>query len=129
MSQALGVAQAVAGGDLTTSIEVASQDEVGTLLRSLKTMNESLIQVVTRVREGSESVAAASAQIAQGNSDLSARTERQASALEETAASMEQLDSTVKQTPTTPVRPTSSLRMPVWWLPVGARWYRRWCRP
>ena len=97
VSQALGVAQAVADGDLTTHIDVAARDEVGTLLLSLKSMNESLAHVVTRVREGSESVAAASTQIAQGNSDLSARTERQASALQQTAASMEELGSTVKQ--------------------------------
>ncbi|WP_368351644.1 MULTISPECIES: methyl-accepting chemotaxis protein [Comamonadaceae] len=97
VSQALDVAQAVADGDLTTHIDVAARDEVGTLLLSLKSMNESLTHVVTRVREGSESVAAASTQIAQGNSDLSVRTERQASALQQTAASMEQLGSTVKQ--------------------------------
>ncbi|WP_311223555.1 MULTISPECIES: methyl-accepting chemotaxis protein [unclassified Acidovorax] len=97
VAQAVAVARAVAAGDLTTRIDVQSRDEVGVLLDSLRTMNASLTQVVSRVRQGSESVASASTQIAQGNSDLSGRTEAQASALEETAASMEELGSTVTQ--------------------------------
>ncbi|WP_353367945.1 methyl-accepting chemotaxis protein, partial [Acidovorax sp. FG27] len=97
VAQAVTVAQAVAAGDLTSRIDVQSRDEVGVLLDSLRTMNASLTQVVSRVRQGSESVAAASTQIAQGNSDLSGRTESQASALEQTAASMEELGSTVTQ--------------------------------
>jgi len=60
-------------------------------------MQDSLANVVSHVRQGSMSVATASAQIAQGNLELSGRTEQQASALEQTAASMEQLGSTVRQ--------------------------------
>ncbi|MDA8521744.1 methyl-accepting chemotaxis protein [Acidovorax sp. NCPPB 4044] len=97
VARAVEVARAVAAGDLTQRIEVQSRDEVGLLLESLREMNDSLQRVVSRVRQGSESVASASTQIAQGNSDLSSRTESQASALEETAASMEQLGSTVTQ--------------------------------
>ena len=95
--QASGVARQVAMGDLTAKIENQHTDEVGQLLSSLKEMQESLVGVVSQVRQGSEGVATASAEIAQGNQDLSGRTESQASALEETAASMEELSSTVKQ--------------------------------
>ena len=94
---ALGLAQAVAAGDLTASMPQASQDEVGQLLQALGAMTARLSEVVGAVHQGAESVAAASSQIAQGNQDLSGRTERQASALEETAASMEELSSSVKQ--------------------------------
>ena len=58
-------------------------------MHGIQSMRDNLASIVTRVRQGSESVATASAEIAQGNNDLSARTEQQASALEETAASME----------------------------------------
>jgi len=95
--QATEVAQRVSSGDLTTQIPKPGKDEVGRLLGSLQAMQDSLIKVVTNVRQGSESVATASAEIAQGNNDLSARTEHQASALEQTAASMEELGATVKQ--------------------------------
>jgi methyl-accepting chemotaxis protein len=95
-STAADLARAVAAGDLSGHIEVKPGDSTS-MLAQLKVMQHSLIQVVSDVRSGSESVATASAQIAQGNQDLSSRTEEQASALEETAASMEELSSTVKQ--------------------------------
>jgi methyl-accepting chemotaxis protein len=94
---AVTVAEMVATGDLTSSIEVPSQDETGRLLQALKQMNDSLGRVVGQVRAGTDTIAAASRQIAAGNQDLSSRTELQASSLEETASSMEQLTSTVKQ--------------------------------
>lgn len=97
VGKALSVAQAVASGDLSTHVEIRGRDEIGELLQSLDAMQTSLIQVVSKVRQGSESVANASAEIAQGNNDMSARTESQASALQQTAASMTELSSTVKQ--------------------------------
>jgi methyl-accepting chemotaxis protein len=97
INQAVGVARAVAAGDLTVSIQSSGNSETSQLLRALHEMQEGLVKVVSNVRQGSESVATASAEIAQGNQDLSSRTESQASALEQTAASMEELSSTVKQ--------------------------------
>jgi methyl-accepting chemotaxis protein len=97
INQAVAVARAVAGGDLSYAFEAQGKSETGLLLRALKDMQAGLVQVVSNVRHGSESVATASAEIAQGNQDLSSRTESQASALEQTAASMEELGSQVKQ--------------------------------
>jgi methyl-accepting chemotaxis protein-1 (serine sensor receptor) len=93
---AASVAKSVAAGDLSTQIPIRPGDN-DSLMVQLKLMQTSLVGVVSTVRQGSEAVAAASAQIAQGNNDLSARTEQQASALEQTAASMEELGSAVKQ--------------------------------
>ena len=95
--EAARLADSVAHGNLNNQIDNISKDEVGQLLDSLMEMQGSLGRVVANVRNGSESVATASAEIAQGNNDLSARTEQQASALEETASSMEELSATVKQ--------------------------------
>ncbi|CAM8669593.1 Tar Methyl-accepting chemotaxis protein [Comamonadaceae bacterium] len=97
LEQALLAAEAVSSGNLSEPINSTSQDEVGKLLQAMQGMQDSLVRVVTQVRQGSEGVASASSEIAQGNHDLSARTESQASALEETAASMEELNSAVKQ--------------------------------
>ncbi len=93
---ASNVAREIAAGNLAVDVRVPAGDQ-SSLLANMKTMRDSLAQVVARVRSGSESVASASTQIAEGNNDLSGRTEEQASALEETAASMEELSSTVKQ--------------------------------
>ncbi|MFO6419146.1 methyl-accepting chemotaxis protein [Hylemonella sp. W303a] len=97
IEEAVNLAQAVAAGDLSHEVKSTRRDETGQLLQALGAMQQSLAKVVGIVRQGSESVATASAQIAQGNQDLSARTESQASSLEETAASMEELGSTVTQ--------------------------------
>jgi len=97
LNRAVGVAEAVAGGDLTQRIEVTSRDETGQLLRALANMNDSLARTVGKVRFGSDTITTASNEIATGNLDLSSRTEQQASSLEETASSMEELTSTVQQ--------------------------------
>ncbi len=97
LNRAVGVAEAVAGGDLTQRIEVTSHDETGQLLRALANMNDSLARTVGKVRSGSDTITTASNEIASGNLDLSSRTEQQASSLEETASSMEELTSTVQQ--------------------------------
>jgi methyl-accepting chemotaxis protein len=97
LNRAVGMAQAVAGGDLTMRMEVHSKDETGQLLRALIDMNEALARTVGQVRSGTDTITMASNEIANGNMDLSSRTEQQASSLEETASSMEELTSTVSQ--------------------------------
>ena len=94
--EAAEVARRVSEGDLSQLIVVAHGD-TQSVMAQLQVMQKKLANVVSQVRQGSESVATASAEIAQGNNDLSSRTENQASALEQTAASMEQLSATVKQ--------------------------------
>ncbi|MBT9505911.1 methyl-accepting chemotaxis protein [Rhodoferax sp.] len=95
-ADAANVAQKVGSGDLSFRIHLKPNDTVS-LMAQLKLMQDSLSQVVAKVRQGSETVATASGEIAAGNHDLSSRTESQASALEQTAATMEELSSTVKQ--------------------------------
>ena len=95
--EAVDIAETVASGDLTRSIVVSSNDELGALLKALKNMNDSLVTIVSQVRIGTDTIATASSQIAAGNLDLSSRTTQQASSLEETASSMEELSATVKQ--------------------------------
>jgi methyl-accepting chemotaxis protein len=94
---AVELAETVASGDLTRSIEATSRDETGALLRALRHMNDSLVQIVSQVRGGTDLIATGSKEISAGNLDLSGRTEQQASALEQTAASMEELTTTVRQ--------------------------------
>ncbi len=91
------VAQRVRDGDFTVAVVDHARDEFTPLLAAMGEMQTSLTRVVSDVRQGADSVAAASVQIALGNSDLSSRTERQASALEEASASMEEMGSTAQQ--------------------------------
>jgi len=94
---AVGIAQTVASGDLTSHFNVEGKDETGDLLRALRGMNDHLLQTVGSVRGISNSIGTAAQEIAAGNADLSQRTEEQAASLGETASSMEQLTATVMQ--------------------------------
>ena len=97
LQNAIAVADEVAQGKLDSEIDVGPPNEVGQLLRSLKSMSESLRGIVSDVRASVDQINAASRDIATGNADVSSRLESQASNLEETASSMEELTSTVKQ--------------------------------
>ncbi|KVC71642.1 hypothetical protein WI73_11840 [Burkholderia ubonensis] len=97
LADALAHFDAIAAGDLRRRVVVTRRDEMGQLLEGLGKMQVGLVETVSTVRGGSESIATAAKQIAAGNIDLSSRTEEQASALQETASSMEQLTGTVKQ--------------------------------
>ncbi|UGQ47397.1 methyl-accepting chemotaxis protein [Massilia endophytica] len=90
------IAGSIANGDLSVSIDTASNDK-GSLLVEMKEMRDSLVGIVGQVRVGTETIGTASREIAAGNIDLSSRTEMQASSLEKTASAMEELTSTVKQ--------------------------------
>ena len=95
--KAVEFAQAVAGGDLTSSITAEGRDEIAALLTALGQMNDGLVNIVRQVRQGADSILTGAGEIASGNADLSQRTEEQAANLEETAASMEQMNATVRQ--------------------------------
>ncbi len=97
LGEAVGVAEALAKGDLTQKIEAKSKDETGQLLTALGNTVTQLKGIIGGIKESTDTISTASKQIAQGNADLSQRTEEQASSLEETASSMEELTSTVKQ--------------------------------
>ncbi|HYD79518.1 MAG TPA: methyl-accepting chemotaxis protein [Paucimonas sp.] len=90
------IAGQIAAGDLSGDIETKSTDP-SSLLVEMKVMRDSLVNIVSQVRAGTDTIATASSEIAAGNLDLSSRTAMQAGALEKTASSMEELTATVKQ--------------------------------
>ncbi|QGZ66618.1 methyl-accepting chemotaxis protein [Paraburkholderia acidisoli] len=96
LGDALAHFERIAQGDLTRTVPITSQDEMGRLQHGIADMQARLRQTVRDLRQGSDAIALATSEVAAGNQDLSARTEEQAAALEETAASMEELTSTVK---------------------------------
>ncbi len=88
--------RAMTSGDLTTSPSPWGHDEAAQLMLELRAMQDSLRQMVLRVRRSSDEIVHSSSEIASGAMDLSARTEQAAANLEESAASMEEISSTVK---------------------------------
>ncbi len=87
----------LARGDLTDRINNEYHGTFGQLKDDANSTSDKLKEILSQIREATDTINTAAKEIASGNVDLSQRTEKQASSLEETAASMEELTSTVKQ--------------------------------
>ena len=94
----IATANLMAGGDLTTTVEVTGRGEIGELQLALAQLTVSVRTVVRDVRHEVANLLGGAQEIAAGNQDLSSRTESQASSLEQTAAAMDEIGGTVKQT-------------------------------
>ncbi len=88
----------VADGDLSTTVTVRRNDDLGALAHSVEAMRQRLAQTLGSVREATDSISTASAQVAAGSQDLSGRTEQGAGSLQQIASSVEQLAAAVTQT-------------------------------
>ncbi|MBN3344343.1 methyl-accepting chemotaxis protein [Pectobacterium brasiliense] len=97
LGNTLNMAEKIATGDLTMSINTTRKDELGQLMSAMSKMNDNLHNMIDDIRVGVSQISNAASEIVAGNTDLSSRTEQQAAAVEQTAASMEQLTATVKQ--------------------------------
>ncbi|MGD8162747.1 methyl-accepting chemotaxis protein [Pantoea sp. FN0307] len=99
LTAALNHINAIEHGDLTQPVKIdpLARTEMGRLHNGLARMQQALVNTVSNVRSGSETILTGVSEIAAGNADLSSRTEQQAASLEQTAASMEQITATVKQ--------------------------------
>ncbi|VTU33478.1 methyl-accepting chemotaxis protein [Variovorax sp. PBL-E5] len=97
IDEAILIAETVASGDLSQEFATERGGDFGRLLNGMGEMEDTLTELVRRIKGSTDSIVVASREIASGNQDLSSRTEEQASSLQQTAASMEELTSTVKQ--------------------------------
>ncbi|BBP02142.1 methyl-accepting chemotaxis protein [Sulfuriferula nivalis] len=95
---AVTAAERIAAGDLSQDIPVTSNDELGELMQAMQTMQSGLNEIVTHVRQGTETIASAAQEIAVGNTDLSNRTESQAHSLTMTATETAQMAKMVEET-------------------------------
>ncbi|MBX3605077.1 MAG: HAMP domain-containing protein [Piscinibacter sp.] len=97
LQQAVAVADRIAAGDLSGTLQVDGRDETARVLTALQAMQDSLRRLVGEVHAGTAGIDTASAEIAAGNLDLSTRTEQAAANLARTAGAMAQLAGTVRQ--------------------------------
>ncbi|MBT9514483.1 MAG: methyl-accepting chemotaxis protein [Acidovorax sp.] len=97
LNQAILIAETVASGDLSQEFSSDLQGDFGRLLGALGTMEDTLTDLVARIKQDADAISTSAADIDHGNTDLSRRAEDQVSSLTETAASMEQLTATVRQ--------------------------------
>jgi methyl-accepting chemotaxis protein len=97
LTSAIVATNAVAAGDLTQDINITSQDEIGDLLNSVKTMIDKLKEIVANVQSASDNVASGSQELSTSSEEMSQGATEQAAAAEEASSSMEQMAANIRQ--------------------------------
>jgi methyl-accepting chemotaxis protein len=97
LNEAVGIANSLAAGDLTVTVESKSKDETGQMMEAIKNMVEKLKQVVGDVMTASDNVASGSQQLSATAQQLSQGATEQAASAEEISSSMEEMTSSIKQ--------------------------------
>jgi methyl-accepting chemotaxis protein len=97
LGRAIGLAEAVAAGNLDKEVGVTSNDEIKDLVDKLNSMTVKLRAVVSEVSGGAENVSSGSQQLSASAVQLSEGTTEQASAGQEASSSMEQMAANIKQ--------------------------------
>jgi len=87
----------VAEGDLTSTAEITSRDEIGEMLENVNTMIERLRDVVSGALSASDNVSSGSQELSASSEQLSQGATEQASSAEEASASMEEMAANIKQ--------------------------------
>ncbi len=97
LGRAVGLAGAVAAGNLNQTIDVFSNDEIGDLIKSLNGMVGKLRQIVAEALTAAQNVSAGSQELSASAEQLSQGATEQASSAEEASSSMEEMAANVKQ--------------------------------
>ncbi len=97
LREAVGVADALAKGDLTVRIQERGKDETGQLLSAMKRMVGKLAQVITEVRGATDSLSSASEEVGATAQSVSQASSEQAASVEETSSAMEQMGASINQ--------------------------------
>ncbi len=90
LKQAVDVANALAAGDLSASIEVTGKDEAGQLLAAMKNMNEQLKRIISEVSGAAGALVSASEQVSSAAQSISQAAAEQAASLEQVTSSIAQ---------------------------------------
>ena len=97
LSQSLGVAEVVAGGDLTGDISIIGKDEPARLLHALKSMQHNLRDTIRRISESSSQLASASEELSCVTEDATRGLHQQSLEIEQAATAVNQMTAAVEE--------------------------------
>jgi len=97
LAKGVKYAEALASGDLTSTLDVEQKDEIGILANSLRNMVEKLKEVVEAVVNGANNIGSASEEMSSSSQEVSQGASEQASSAEEVSSSMEEMVSNIQQ--------------------------------
>ncbi|MBN1118988.1 MAG: HAMP domain-containing protein [Bacteroidales bacterium] len=90
-------AKRLAEGDLTATIDVEQEDEIGQLAGALSNMGSKIKSIVENILVGADSIASASQQMSSTSQQMSQGASEQASSVEEVTSSMEEMAANIEQ--------------------------------
>jgi methyl-accepting chemotaxis protein len=97
LAQSLGVAEVVAGGDLTGDISISGKDEPARLLQALKSMQHNLRDTIRRISESSSQLASASEELSCVTEDATRGLHQQSLEIEQAATAVNQMTAAVEE--------------------------------
>nr|WP_288913988.1 methyl-accepting chemotaxis protein [uncultured Pseudomonas sp.] len=97
LNESVQVANRLAAGDLSVSIDVDSRDEIGQLKEALQNMVAKLAQIIGEVRGSANALSSASEEVSSTAQSMSQAAGEQAASVEQTSASIEQMSASVEQ--------------------------------
>ncbi|MEH2368298.1 methyl-accepting chemotaxis protein [Nostoc sp.] len=97
LQSAFSIAERVSAGDLTTQIEVTSDDEIGKLMASLKNMIANLNILIRQVQQSGIQVTSSATQIAASGKQLEATIIEQVASTKEVTAAAKEIFATSKE--------------------------------
>jgi len=97
LQDVVSVVEMISSGDLTKSLTVDRNDEIGRLLGAMARMTGKLNEMIGEVRMGAGSVSTAATQVASSATSVSQGTSEQAAAVEQVTSSMEEMNASITQ--------------------------------
>ncbi len=97
LGRAVQLTNDIASGDLTQTIAVKGNDEIGDLLRAMNQMSAKLSEIMSQVLSSSQQVAGGALQSAATADQMSSGATQQAAASEQASAAIEQMSANVRQ--------------------------------
>ncbi len=94
VQEATGVANAIAGGDLSQQLAVHSNDEIGSLSTALNSMSSSLNQMVAKISGSAEQLASSTEEIAVSSREMASGAENQSRQMDSVSAAINELGAT-----------------------------------
>jgi methyl-accepting chemotaxis protein len=95
LSEGVTVANRLAAGDLTASIKIRSNDEIGTLMTAMDNMVTSLRDLISKIKYAAENMASGSEQLSASAEEISRGMDSQASRSSQIATATEEMSQTV----------------------------------